>query len=261
MKQGAIITAAGLCADMLTGCAGPQGEDAGAPQPKEERVLTIGTDPAFPPFSYYQKKTNAYTGFDIELIGEVAKNAGYTRTEFISADMDELLNGLNAGRYDAVISCLSITEDRRSQAAFTQPYAHSGYIAVTAPNTALSSIHDFANRKISVKAGSVAETIAHTLSQNVEPCATAEDALRHVVSGASDVLISDRYMAAYFAANGYGSDITLHSDIDLNVPSDLAIAVRKEDTALLEALNAGLATFMDTPEYSQLKKSYFGGYL
>ena len=261
MKKGVMLMAAGLCMALAAGCAGPQGNDAGTPQPKEERVLTVGTDPAFPPFSYYQGQNRAYTGFDVELIDAVAKTAGYTRTEFVSADMKDLLDGLNAGRYDAVISCLSITDERKAQAAFTRPYAHSGYVAVTARGTTLSSPEDLANRKISVKAGSVAESMAHALSANVEPCATAEDALRHVVSGSSDVLLSDRYMAAYFAANGYGQDIAIQSGVDLKVPSDLAIAVRKEDAALLDVLNAGLATFMDTPEYSQLKKSYFGDYL
>lgn len=262
--QSAGLCAAVFCAAALAGCGGVSSgsaEPAVRHAPPAGSVLKVGTDPTFPPFEYYQEQTGSYTGFDLDLIEAVAKTAGYEKVEFVNTPMNEILRGLNEKKYDAVISCLSITDERQKEAAFTAPYADSSYVAVTAKGVRLSGKDELKERKLSVKSGSVAETIAHSYTDNVESCATAEDALRRVISGASDVFISDRYMAAFFAANGYGGKIEIQTGVDLGVPSKLAIAVRKDDEALLAQLNESLATFICSKPYEQMKTLYFGNYL
>lgn len=262
--QSAGLCAAVFCAAALAGCGGVSSgsaEPAVRHAPPAGSVLKVGTDPTFPPFEYYQEQTGSYTGFDLDLIEAVAKTAGYEKVEFVNTPMNEILRGLNEKKYDAVISCLSITDERQKEAAFTAPYADSSYVAVTAKGVRLSGKDELKERKLSVKSGSVAETIAHSYTDNVESCATAEDALRHVISGASDVFISDRYMAAFFATNGYGGKIEIQTGVDLGVPSKLAIAVRKDDEALLAQLNESLATFSRSKPYEQMKTLYFGNYL
>ena len=259
--QSAGLCAAVFCAAALAGCGGVSSgsaEPAVRHAPPAGSVLKVGTDPTFPPFEYYQEQTGSYTGFDLDLIEAVAKTAGYEKVEFVNTPMNEILRGLNEKKYDAVISCLSITDERQKEAAFTAPYADSSYVAVTAKGVRLSGKDELKERKLSVKSGSVAETIAHSYTDNVESCATAEDALRRVISGASDVFISDRYMAAFFAANGYGGKIEIQTGVDLGVPSKLAIAVRKDDEALLAQLNESLATFSRSKPYEQMKTLYFG---
>lgn len=266
--QSAGLCTAVFCAAALAGCGGVSSgsaEPAVRHAPPAGSVLKVGTDPTFPPFEYYQEQTGSYTGFytgfDLDLIEAVAKTAGYEKVEFVNTPMNEILRGLNEKKYDAVISCLSITDERQKEAAFTAPYADSSYVAVTAKGVRLSGKDELKERKLSVKSGSVAETIAHSYTDNVESCATAEDALRRVISGASDVFISDRYMAAFFAANGYGGKIEIQTGVDLGVPSKLAIAVRKDDEALLAQLNESLATFSRSKPYEQMKTLYFGNYL
>lgn len=77
------------------------------------KTLKVGTDANFPPFEYFQKETNSYTGFDVELITALGKNMGYDKVEFVNADFDELLKGLNERKYDVVIACMTVTEERK----------------------------------------------------------------------------------------------------------------------------------------------------
>lgn len=259
MKTYVKALAIGLCAAALAGC-GSTGSDQpapAAPQASAEKVLRVGTDPTFPPFEYYQERSEGYTGFDVELIREVAAEAGYDGVEFVNANMTDLLSGLNAGLYDAVISSMSITDSRKEEAAFTNPYTTTEYVVLTRKGAGLTDRDSLRAMKISVRANSVSEQIARTLSDNVEPCTTVDNALLRMMSGASDAVITDRYVGLFYTANGYGDSMEI-SDMDISGDAELAIAVRRDDQELLRQLNEGLDSFQRSSRYTMLKKSYFG---
>ena len=74
-----------ICLLAVAGCGG-HAPQAGAPSHKEshtEQVLRVGTDADYPPFEYYQESTKAFIGFDVELIQGVAREAGYSKVEFV----------------------------------------------------------------------------------------------------------------------------------------------------------------------------------
>lgn len=254
MKRLYTYLAAGLCALAIAGC-GPA--EPTTPAGDADKVLTVGTDPTFPPFEYYQEQTGSYTGFDLDLIQEIAAEMGYDRVEFVNTPFADLLTGLNDHQYDAVIACMSITDSRKEVAAFTEPYAVSEYVVVLPKRNSPVTREELAHMKISVRANSEAERIARSLSDNLDPCPTIDDVLLRVTSGASDAFVADLYGARFLIANGYGDQVVL-SDLDISDDSQLAIAVRKDDEELLRQLNEGLDTFRKSTRYSQLVTNYFG---
>lgn len=259
MKPGLALAAAGLCAAILTGCGSTPGSQS-APAAPAEKVLTVGTDPNYPPFEFYQRATSSYTGFDTELIRSLAQELGYDRVEFVSESVPNLLAGLNAHRYDAVISCLSITDNRKAEAAFTRPYLHSGYVVVTADGIDVESLADLKTMRLAACIDTVPGELARELSDHVELCASLDSALLRVESGAADALIDDYYVLAYYFANGLAHGVTLHEDLTVAGDADLGIAVRKDDAALLDELNQGLGAFLGTTSFEQLRRSYFGDF-
>lgn len=83
-------------------------------------VLRIGMEGANPPFNFLDEQ-GRLAGFELEL-GK-ALCARIRRTcEFIQRDWDGLRADLRAGRLDAVMSSVEITERRRMRLAFTAPY-------------------------------------------------------------------------------------------------------------------------------------------
>ena len=97
MKKMLFILVSMLCLLLSAGC----GSDKQAAQaPAADKVLRVATSPASPPFELYLKEQNKFTGFDIDLINDVAKKMGYDKVEFINTPFDELLPGLNQKKYD-----------------------------------------------------------------------------------------------------------------------------------------------------------------
>lgn len=101
MKKMLFILVSMLCLLLSAGC----GSDKQATQaPAADKVLRVATSPASPPFELYLKEQNKFTGFDIDLINDVAKKMGYDKVEFINTPFDELLPGLNHKKYDIAIT-------------------------------------------------------------------------------------------------------------------------------------------------------------
>ncbi len=110
-----------ICLLAVAGCGGgAKKADATAGQKAAaEKVLRVGTNANYPPFEYYQEASKTFIGFDIELMQGVAREAGYTRVEFVDMEFGKLLTSLKDGKVDAVISCLTMTEERKKEVDFT----------------------------------------------------------------------------------------------------------------------------------------------
>ena len=86
------------------------GCSSNAPAPGGEKILKVGSDIAYAPFEFFNEKQEA-TGFDIDLMTAIAEDMGY-KAVFETAAFDGLIPSLQAGKYDCVISAMTITEDR-----------------------------------------------------------------------------------------------------------------------------------------------------
>lgn len=101
MKKMLFILVSMLCLLLSAGC----GSDKQAAQaPATDKILRVATSPASPPFELYLKEQNKFTGFDIDLINDVAKKMGYDKVEFVNTPFDELLPGLNHKKYDIAMN-------------------------------------------------------------------------------------------------------------------------------------------------------------
>ena len=87
-----------------------------APAHAEIRIATEG---AYPPFNYIENGQPA--GFEIDL-GRAFCEAMKTPCVFVLQEWDELNAGLKAGKYDAIMSSMEITAERRTRYRFSQPY-------------------------------------------------------------------------------------------------------------------------------------------
>jgi len=74
---------------------------------------------------------------------------------------DGMIPGLNSGKYDVVISAMTITPARAAVVGFSQPYYLAGQtIAVPAADTAIQSASDLTGRRVGVQLGTTGELMA-----------------------------------------------------------------------------------------------------
>lgn len=87
-------------------------------------VLTVGSYTSYLPQEYINPATHQMTGFDIELITAMAQRM-HLQIKIISDDFSALVGNLLSGRYDVVISAMSITSELQTKVNFI-PYFRGG---------------------------------------------------------------------------------------------------------------------------------------
>ncbi|WP_039653978.1 ABC transporter substrate-binding protein, partial [Clostridium tyrobutyricum] len=80
---------------------------------KKAGVLKIGLEDSFPPMEFRDSK-NQLKGFDVDMAAEIGKRLG-VKTQFVPTDFNGIILALKSGKFDAIISGMSITDERKKQ--------------------------------------------------------------------------------------------------------------------------------------------------
>jgi polar amino acid transport system substrate-binding protein len=115
---------------------GPSNEGACAGDPTdllaevcEEGVLTVSTDPAYPPQSKLNEQTGEYEGFDIDVATEIAKRLGVD-VAWEAPTWDVITAGSWNGRWDTTVGSMTPTNERQEVLYFTEPYNYTPAVVV-----------------------------------------------------------------------------------------------------------------------------------
>lgn len=197
-------------------------------------------------------------GFEYEMISPFADrlNEGITREDhkvqlvFIPVAFDQLLPMLNRGLGEIAAAGLTITEERRREIDFTDPYLHGVDEIVVASSNApkLQTLDSLSGKEVHVSA--VSSYQSHLEEQNarfrerglqeikishLDPKLETEDYLELVSSGIIDYTIADSYVAKLWGE--VLTSIQLYSAIKIDEGNEISWAVRKDAPLLREELN------------------------
>lgn len=256
---GAVLAMVSLLA--VTGFGG--GTEQTNPSARQEvaagKVLRVGIASAYPPFAYYQEASETHIGFDIELMRGLGREMGYDKVEFVDTGFDGLLPSLREGKVDAAISRVTVTDERKQAADFTESCLEGVNGVVVAPIGATArSADDMKGKRIAVEAGSARGTQAKQYSGTVVECGSAEEALKLVLDKKADFAVMDNYTARFYLANFYKDKLKLMTELPGDAEGSIGIAVAKGNKEMLDKLNAALQNYRGTAAYHQIKRSYFG---
>ena len=251
------VVLAVVCLLSLAGCGGgtPKAE---TPAPKQEKVLRVGTAANYPPFEYFQKASNTFTGFDIELMQGVAQEMGCSKVEFVNLEFEKLLPSLKDKQIDAIISCMTITEGRLKDMDFTEPYLDSGFVMVSRSDIEDKSLSAILGKKIAAEKGTLSVTAAKEYTKDVMECGSAEECLKLVADKKADFAMMDHYAGRFYVTNTFNGKLTVMTELHDARDKGIAIAVAKGNKELLGKLNEGLGKYRTTADFQQLKNTYFG---
>jgi polar amino acid transport system substrate-binding protein len=233
---------------------------AGAVNAQEK--LRLGTEGAYPPFNYFDA-SGKVVGFDVDIgLALCAKMA--VECEVVSQDWDGIIPGLLAKKYDFVIASMFITEERKKQVAFTDPY----YIAAmthAAPKEA--GITEFTNEAMAGKViGAQSGTTQAQYVQSVYPDAdirlypTQDEVNLDLASGRLDLQVGDMLPLLGWLSTEDGACCELIGEPITDpkfVGEGVGIAVRQEDTELRDKLNTALADIRADGTYKTINDKYF----
>jgi polar amino acid transport system substrate-binding protein len=138
----------------LTACGG--GDDNGGDllsSIEDKGVLTVSTDPAYPPQSELNKDTGQYEGFDIDVATEIAKRLDVD-IAWETPAWETIISGNWAGRWDISVGSMTITPERAKVLNFTPPYYFTpAAYAVHEDNTTITDVSGLNGKKIGACGG------------------------------------------------------------------------------------------------------------
>lgn len=218
--------------------------------PAKAAVLRWGGDSSGgAPFVFQDPKEPSKTvGFEADLAEALAAELGL-KAEFVQNQWDSLVPGLKRGDYDVVINGLEITEDRKAEVEFSDPY-YLTYEAMTVPKKAfdISTLADLKGRRAGTLKGALAERLlAETGGVTVVGYDTQTMLYDDLALGRVDAVLMDHPAAVY-----YGIDPRLK-----NLPGQFGrmaygVALKKGDAKLLARVNTALARLMKSGKLREI---------
>lgn len=259
LKWMVLVVTVIMIAALATGCGGSQNstpKDAGTQQPAAQQKIIVGSDTTYAPLEFADEKTGDYTGFDVDLINEIAKVENL-EIDFRSMPFDGLIAGLAANQIDVAISSMSITEKRKESIDFSEPYYKSGLsVSVQAKNDTIKGIEDLKGKSIAVQSGTTGETEAKKIAgATVRSFTNSDQTFMELKNGGVVAVINDYPVTQYFINHG-GSDVKIVGERLSS--EDYGIAVPKGKTDLLNKINHGLKELKNNGKYTELYKKWFG---
>jgi polar amino acid transport system substrate-binding protein len=117
-----------------------------------EKKVVVATDATWPPMEMLDANKNII-GYDIDFLNAVAKEAGF-KVEFKNTAWDGIFGGLDTGNYDAVISSVTITDERKKKYDFSLPYINAGQVLVVPKTTkGVKAVADLKGKKVGAQIG------------------------------------------------------------------------------------------------------------
>lgn len=214
--------------------------------------LTVGSDIPYPPFE--QGKPGEYTGFDIELMEAIGEKIGRT-PEFQDTSFETIFRDVQQGKFEAVISAATITEEREKAVDFSNPYYLSEQAVLVKEGSDVQSLEDLEGKTVAVQQGTTGQELAKEElgGSEIRPFPEGPDAVNALKAGTVEGVIIDAPVAQNAVEKSGGVEIAE------KVPTEeeYGIAVAQGETELLEEINKGLEEVLDDGTYKTIYEKWF----
>lgn len=269
-KLGAVVASIAFAGALaLTGCgnsdapaAAGSGSDASGSDTMQlvtDGTLTIGTSAEYEPFEYMED--GEYKGFDLDLAQAIADDLGL-ELKIENVDFDTIVPGVASGaKYDMGIAAITATPERKKEVDFTDSYYMDDQAIVTMVDNGDITADNYSDAlngegvKIAVQSGSTAEAFAKENFPNAElvPFKNATDCFAAVQSNQAVALVTNRSVAAQLVATSFSNEQVIKQ---ISTGEEYAIAVNKDNAALLDALNDSIAKLTEDGTVDELMAKY-----
>ena len=229
-----------------------------------QRVMRVGTETGFPPFSYLDEK-NELAGFNLD-IGAAICDQMKVKCEWVGYDFDDLIPELQAGKLDMVISSMTITEERKNLVSFSDKYyTDAARLMVPTDLNVGDDLKELEGKKIGVLNGSDADAYSNAVLVNqgirVIGYKTQLEIYMDLLTNKIQGTLADGIAAEMsFLAKPYGEDygFTGHVyDDPKYFGQGIGIAVKRGNSALVNQLNTAIKTIRENGKYQEIQGKYF----
>jgi polar amino acid transport system substrate-binding protein len=216
------------------------------------KALTVGSDIPYPPFE--QGRPGHYTGFDIELIEAIAEKIG-RKAEVHDTSFETIFRDVAQGKFEAVISAATITEEREQAVDFSNPYYLSEQALLVEEGSPYKELKELEGKTVGVQQGTTGQELAKEEigGAEIRPYPEGPDAVNALKAGTVEGVVIDAPVAQNAVEKSGGLEIAEK----IPTEEDYGIAVAQGNTELLEEINRGLKEVQEDGTYAKIFEKWF----
>ncbi|MBA2651267.1 MAG: transporter substrate-binding domain-containing protein [Tatlockia sp.] len=226
---------------------------------RSSNLVRIGITGDYPPFSFYNTKTNAFEGFDVEMANSLSLYTGI-KIEFVKTTWSTFERDLFIGKFDVAMGGVSITEEREKRFMFSLPILCDGKVPLInrGKSKELLSFEaiDRSSVKLAVNPGGTNDKFIKEKIQyaNVIMYTDIEAIFNDLDTANFDVMITDRIEALYRQAK--------HANLVVVNPEQLLTSnfkgyMFKKNDVLKKIIDGWLENMLASPTFQALFKKHF----
>ncbi len=212
--------------------------------------LVMATNAAFPP--YESVEGSQIVGIDPEIAKLIADDIG---RELVIEDMafDSIIAAVQTGKADIAMAGMTVTEDRKQNINFSDPYTEAAQVIVVKSDSDVESPDDLEGKTIGVQIGTTGDIYAEDIEgATIERYSKYFEAINALVQGKIDAVIVDREPGKVFVSENAELKMI---DEEFTV-EEYAIGVAKENTELLDQINASLKKLKESGKIDEIINKY-----
>ena len=253
----AVLALVAMTAALLTGCGGNTAQkDTGSAKKK----IVVGLDDNFPPMGFKNEKSEI-DGFDIDMAKEAGKRLG-REIEFKPIDWSSKEAELKSGRIDVLWNGLNITDKRKENMLFSEPYMEAKQLIFIPQGSAIKGQADLAGKAVGMQSASTAE---ENLEADPQFKATLKEvkaypdciaAMMDLEAGRLEAIITDEVVGRYYMSKKEGKFVALEAPV--GPVGVFGIGFRKDDTALRDEIQKVLTEMKKDGTAAKISTKWFG---
>ncbi|MEU6802105.1 transporter substrate-binding domain-containing protein [Streptomyces neyagawaensis] len=220
--------------------------------------LTTCTHLPYPPFQ--SEIDGKVQGFDVALIDLVAKDLGVKQV-IRDTPFENFKTGafLNSGQCDLAAAGMTITDERKKNVDFSDPYFDATQAVLADKGAGISSFADLKGKKVGAQAQTTGEDYAK--SQGLDPVSfeSSDAVLNGLRSRQVDAVVIDYPVVQGWLKDKANADAFEVAD-NINTGEQYGFTVKKGNTKLLAAINKALSEAKSDGTYRELYEKWIGPY-
>lgn len=225
----------------------------------KEGVLMVGMEIGYPPMEYFDNDGTTPIGFDIDVAQALADQLGL-ELELVDTSWDGIFAGVDTGKYDVIISCVSDTPEREEAFYLTKPYVSNHTVLIVPNDSEIDSMEALAGHSTAVQAETTSDDY---MKANGDAIGISElyqydkviNCFDDLKSGRCDSVFTDSVVAAYYLGDEASNYKTVWENEELE---PISMCLKKDNAALGNAIDDALDTLYADGTLAEIAEKHFG---
>ena len=224
----------------------------------KDGTLMVGVEIGYPPMEYFDTDGATPIGFDVEVANALADYLGLN-LELVDTSWDGIFAGVDTGKYDCIISCVSITDERKEQFNLTKPYVSNHTVLIVPNDSEIDSLEALNGHSTAVQAETTADDYMkeHGTELGVELFQYDKviNCFDDLKTGRTDSVFTDSVVAAYYLGDEASNYKTVWENDELE---PIGICLKKGNDGLTQAIDDALDALSADGTLGTIAEKYFG---